>query len=232
VITIRKGSQRGRTKISWLDSKHTFSFGDYYDAAHMGHRTLRVINDDVVAPGQGFATHSHRDMEILSYVVHGQLEHRDSLGNGSTIRPGEVQRMTAGTGITHSEYNPSRADPVRFLQMWLLPIRNGLEPSYEQRAFALPERHNRLRLVASRDGRDESVTVHQNSDLYLAALEPGVCVEHGLARGHSAWLQVVRGNVTASGAALGEGDGAAILSLDRVEIVACDASEILLFDLA
>ena len=231
MITIRKGSERGRTKISWLDSKHTFSFGDYYDSAHMGYRTLRVINDDVVAPGQGFATHSHRDMEIISYVVDGELEHRDSLGNGSIIRPGELQLMSAGTGVTHSEYNPSRAEPVRFLQMWVLPVRSGLEPSYEQRAFAKSESHNRLRLVASRDGREASVTVHQDADLYLAALDPGAVVEHALARGRCAWVQVVRGGVTVSGAELGEGDGAAIQRSDRVEIVGRGPSEVLLFDL-
>lgn len=231
MITIRRGSERGRTETSWLDSRHTFSFGDYHDPAYMGFRTLRVINEDLIAPGQGFATHAHRDMEILSYVIHGELEHRDSLGNGSVIRAGEVQRMTAGTGVEHSEYNPSRTEAVRFLQMWVLPRRKGLAPSYEQRGFVGAEKHNRTLLVASENGREGSVTVHQDVDLYLAEVDAGAVVEHALAPERSAWLQVVCGAVAVSGAELAEGDGAAVRGLDRVEIAGRAVSEVLLFDL-
>ena len=229
---VRRAGERGRTALGWLDSKHTFSFAEYYDPAHMGFRSLRVINDDTVAPGGGFPTHSHRDMEIVSYIVAGELEHRDSLGTGSVIQPGEVQRMSAGTGVTHSEYNPSQSAPVRFLQIWILPERQGLAPSYEQRRFGGEGARDRLRLVASRDGRDGSVTVHQNAALYLSQLGPGAEVEHALADGRHAWVQVVRGGIELDGEMLSEGDGVAISAEPAVRVRGGrSGGEFLLFDL-
>jgi redox-sensitive bicupin YhaK (pirin superfamily) len=229
---IRPAAERGRTRLDWLDSRHSFSFGDYRDPGRMGFRALRVINEDRVEPGRGFDPHSHRDMEIVSYVLGGALEHRDSLGNGSQIRPGDVQRMSAGTGITHSEYNPSAAEPVHFLQIWLLPERGGLAPSYEQRHFAPAELRGGLRLVASRDGREESVRVHQDVRIYAALLEPGERASHALAPGRHAWLQVARGRVALGDAALAAGDGAALSGEPAVELVAAESSEVLVFDLA
>ena len=229
---IRPAAERGRTRLDWLDSRHSFSFGDYRDPGRMGFRALRVINEDRVEPGRGFDPHSHRDMEIVSYVLGGALEHRDSLGNGSQIRPGDVQRMSAGTGITHSEYNPSAAEPVHFLQIWLLPERGGLAPSYEQRHFAPAELRGGLRLVASRDGREESVRVHQDVRIYAALLEPGERASHALAPGRHAWLQVARGRVALGDAALAAGDGAALSGEPAVELVAAASSEVLVFDLA
>ena len=232
MMGIRPAAERGRTSLGWLDSRHTFSFGEYYDRAHMGFHAWRVINDDIVAPGRGFATHSHRDMEILSYIVAGELEHRDSLGTGSVIQAGEVQRMTAGTGVTHSEYNHSEASPVRFLQIWILPERAGLEPSYEQRRFGGEAARNRFQLVASRDGREGSVTVHQSVDVHLAALEPGAAIEQPLRHGGHGWLQVVRGGVEISAGVLGEGDGAAFESVTRVAVSSPNGGEVLLFDVS
>src|SRR5207247_2933582 len=193
MIAVRPSAERGRSELGWLSSRHTFSFADYLDPRHMGFRSLRVINEDRVQPGAGFPTHGHRDMEIVTYVVAGALEHKDSLGTGSVIRPGEVQRMTAGTGVTHSEYNPSRIEPVHFLQIWLLPERQGLTPGYEQQAFSAAEMQGRLRLVASRDGRDGSVTVHQDARILAARLAPGDELVHSLAPSRHAWVQVVRG---------------------------------------
>src|SRR5436309_6185661 len=209
MIVRRPANERGRTKIGWLDSWHSFSFGDYYDPAHVEFRSLRVLNDDWVAGGQGFGMHPHRDMEIITYMVSGALEHKDSLGTGSVIRPGEVQRMSAGTGIRHSEFNPSPTEPAHLLQIWLTPERRGLTPGYEQKAFPEAERRGRWRLVASPDGRDGSVTIHQDAELYVTLLEPGESATHELRPGRYAWGQVARGAVTVNGKPLAEGDGAA-----------------------
>ena len=205
MIRVRSADERGQTALDWLDSRHSFSFNDYYDPAHMGFRTLRVINDDKVAPAAGFGRHPHRDMEILTYVIRGALEHRDSLGSGEVLRPGEVQRMTAGTGIAHSEFNPSPTEPVHLLQIWLLPERRGLTPGYEQKPFPEAERRGRWRLVASRDGRDGSVTIHQDADVYATLLEPGESVRHELRPGRHAWVQVARGSAALNGRPLGAG---------------------------
>ena len=232
MITVRKNAERGRANFGWLDSRHSFSFGQYYDPSHMGFGDLRVINEDRVRGGGGFDPHAHRDMEIISYVLEGALEHKDSLGTGAVIRPGEVQRMSAGTGIRHSEYNASKTDPVHFLQIWILPERDGIEPGYEQRSFPTEERRGRLRLVASRDGRDGSVTVHQDADLYGSVLGEGERVAHTLSPGRQAWVQVARGGVTVNGTRLEQGDGAAISAEEKLEIAGTAAgSEILLFDL-
>jgi redox-sensitive bicupin YhaK (pirin superfamily) len=233
MITLRPASARGRTRIDWLDSRHTFSFGDYMDPAHMGFNALRVINDDRVKPGVGFGTHGHRDMEIVSYVLEGELGHKDSLGNGSTIRPGEVQRMTAGTGVLHSEMNPSREMPVHFLQIWIVPERRGLEPGYEQKAFAIEASHGRWLLVASRDGRDGSVTIHQDVAMYAARLNAGERAPVALREGRAAWLHVARGSVSFGGHTLREGDGAAIENERELDVTGAeDGGEVLLFDLA
>lgn len=230
MLTIRRSAERGRTALDWLDSRHSFSFADYYDPDHMGFRSLRVLNDDRVGPGGGFGMHPHRDMEILTYVLDGELVHRDSLGTGSTIRPGEVQRMTAGTGILHSEHNASDAEAVHLLQVWLLPERLGLRPGYEQKAFA--DLDGGLRLVASRDGRDGSLTIHQDADVYAARLGPSDPATHRLRPGRHAWLQVARGNVTLNGHALQAGDGAALNDEPAVELTTTDGAEVLVFDLA
>jgi redox-sensitive bicupin YhaK (pirin superfamily) len=232
MLTIRPAASRGRTAIDWLDSRHTFSFGDYYDPQWRGFRSLRVINDDRVAPGGGFDTHPHRDMEIITWVLAGALEHRDSLGNGSVIRPGDIQRMTAGTGILHSEFNPSPTDEVHLLQIWLFPEARGLTPGYEQKAFTQGALQNALRLVASQTGRDGSVTIHQDADVYVAALEHGKSVRHELRPGRFAWLQVARGSVGVSGRGLGTGDGVAVNDERWLEITGREGSEIVLFDLA
>jgi quercetin 2,3-dioxygenase len=232
MIRVRRGSERGHFDHGWLDTYHTFSFARYYDPRQMGFRALRVINEDRVAPGRGFGTHPHEDMEIVTYVLDGALEHRDSLGTGSTIRPGELQRMTAGTGIRHSEFNPSEAEPVHLYQIWLLPEREGLEPSYEQRAFPEEERRNRLRLVASPDERDGSLTIRQDARLYLASLDGDREVSHEVAPGRHAWLQVLRGGVSMNGLALSAGDGAAVSDESDLTIKADGPSEVLLFDLA
>ena len=232
MLTIRRHDERGRADLGWLDSRHTFSFGQYRDPRHMGFRSLRVINEDRVAPGQGFGSHSHSDMEIISYVLDGSLEHKDSLGNGAIILPGEIQRMTAGTGITHSEFNPSPSQTVHFLQIWILPDRSGLPPSYEQRHFPAAERQGRLRLVASPDGRDGSVSVHQDARLYLSHLGAGDTVLHPMAPGRHAWVQVASGAVTLNGASLLDGDGAALSDETQVEVGADTGAELLLFDLA
>jgi len=232
MIQIRRGSERGGTDLGWLDSRHTFSFGDYHDTEHMGFRTLRVLNDDRVRPGKGFGTHPHRDMEIVSIVLAGVLEHKDSLGNGSVIRPGDVQRMSAGTGVLHSEFNPSPADPTHFLQIWILPERSGLPPGYEQRAFSAAERSGRLRLVAARDGRDGAVTIHQDAEIWMALLAPGQRVAHSLRPGRHGWVQVASGEVRLGSARLGEGDGAALSGEAVAEIEAVSTAEVLVFDLA
>lgn len=231
MITLRPAAERGRTKLSWLDSAHTFSFNNYDDPRHVGFRQLRVINDDWVKPGAGFGTHGHRDMEILTYVLEGALEHQDSTGNGSVIRPGEVQRMSAGTGISHSEYNHARTEPVHFLQIWILPDRQGLQPSYAQCTFAPEELRGQWRLIAARDSREGAVTVHQDVDVLATQLEPGEHIGYRLKPGRHAWLQVARGAVTLNGIQLKAGDGAAISQEEGLELGADDGSEVLLFDL-
>lgn len=231
MITIIRSGERGSTHRDWLDSRHTFSFGDYRDPTRMGFGSLRVINEDRVIPGGGFPTHGHRDMEIVSYVLAGELEHRDSLGNGSSIHPGDVQRMSAGTGVTHSEYNPSRTDPVHFLQIWILPREAGLPPGYEQKAFPVAERRGRLRLVVSPDGREGSVTVHQDTFIYVAVLDPGGMVAYDLTPGRKAYVQVARGEVQVNGHGLRAGDGMALDGEARVRLESHSESELLLFDL-
>jgi redox-sensitive bicupin YhaK (pirin superfamily) len=232
MIIVRPAEERGVANFGWLDSRHTFSFGHYYDPRHMGIGALRVINDDRVAPGGGFDTHSHQDMEIISYVLEGAMEHQDSIGTGSVIRPGDVQRMTAGTGIAHSEFNHSRTEPVHFLQIWIVPERKGLEPGYEQKTFPLEERRGKARLVASRDGRDGSLTVHQDIDLYTSVLEAGDEVAIALRPERSAWVQVARGAVTLNGTGLKEGDGAAVFDTATLTLTSDTGGEVLVFDLA
>ena len=232
MIRVRKASERGHFDRGWLDTYHTFSFSRYYDPRHMGFRALRVINEDRVQPGRGFGTHGHEDMEIVTYVLSGALAHKDSLGTGSAVRPGELQRMTAGTGITHSEFNPSQTEPVHLYQIWLLPEREGLDPSYEQKAFSEEERHNRLRLVASPDGGDGSLTIRQDARLYLATLDEGHEVSKDIPSDRHAWLQVLRGSVSLNGQAISAGDGAAVSEESALAIRAESPSEVLLFDLA
>ena len=231
MITIRKADSRGHTLLDWLDSHHTFSFGDYYDPAAMGFSVLRVINDDVVAARGGFPTHPHNNMEIVTWVLSGALEHRDSMGNGSVIRPGDAQRMTAGTGVTHSEFNASKTEPVHLLQMWLLPDRRGLVPGYEQRNFAESERRGRMRLVASPDGADGSITIHQDARLYDGVLSAGEAIAHPLDAKRKGWLHVARGAIRVNDAMLKAGDGAAIENESALKLAASEQSEVLLFDL-
>jgi redox-sensitive bicupin YhaK (pirin superfamily) len=232
MVTIRKAGERGRFDHGWLDTSHSFSFASYYDPRHMGFRSLRVINEDFVKPGYGFGTHGHADMEIITYVVEGALEHKDSLGTGSIIRPGDVQRMTAGTGVRHSEFNPSKEEPVHLLQIWILPERDGLEPSYEQRAFGDDLKRGRLQVVASRDGRDGSVTINQDASVYASILEPGDRVEHRLGDGRGAWIQIVRGGVLVNGHRVAAGDGVAVENDERITLEGEEPAELLLFDLA
>jgi redox-sensitive bicupin YhaK (pirin superfamily) len=232
MLTVRRASERGRSQADWLDSRHTFSFADYVDPKHMGFGPLRVINEDVVAPGRGFGRHPHRDMEILSYVLEGALEHGDSMGTGSIIRPGDVQRMSAGTGVVHSERNHSATEPVHFLQIWIEPEARGLPPGYEQKRFD-DRKRNALRLIASRDGRDGSVTVHQDANLYAAALDAGATVTLALAPGRRAWVQVLEGDARVNGESLARGDGVATELEAALTIVGGrEPSEVLVFDLA
>ena len=231
-LSIRRAGERGRADHGWLLSYHTFSFADYYDPEHMGFRALRVINEDRVQPGRGFGAHSHRDMEIISYVLEGELEHKDSMGTSSIIRPGEVQRMSAGTGVTHSEFNASRSELVHFLQIWILPERPGGKPGYEQKAFPEAERKGKLRLVASPDGRDGSVTIRQDVTLHTGLLCTGEALRHALEPGRHAWVHVARGQVEIGGEQLEAGDAAAISDARGLELSGGDSSEVLLFDLA
>jgi len=231
MIDVRRAKERGHADHGWLDTWHTFSFSGYYDPRFMGFRVLRVINEDTVAPGQGFPPHGHRDMEIISYVLQGGLAHKDSLGTGSVIRPGEVQRMSAGTGVRHSEFNASDKDPVHFLQIWIEPARAGIAPGYEQKAFADADKRGRLRLVASPDGADGSLTIHQDARLYATVLAPGQAVAHPLARGRHAWVQVTRGTLSVNGEPLAQGDGAAISAEAIVSLTGETDAEALLFDL-
>jgi redox-sensitive bicupin YhaK (pirin superfamily) len=232
MITIRPAKERGGGDHGWLNTRHTFSFSDYYDPRHMGFRALRVINEDRVAPGRGFGTHGHRDMEILSYVVSGGLGHRDSMGNGEVIRPHEWQRMSAGTGVRHSEANASDEEPVHFYQIWILPESEAIRPDYEQKLFAPEEKAGRLRLVASRGGEDGSLKIHQDVKVYNSLLTAGAEVEHRLDEGRHAWVQVVSGAVSLNGTQLGEGDGAAVSDETSLTISARADAEVILFDLA
>lgn len=229
---VRYGSDRGHLNHGWLDTYHTFSFGDYQDPAQMGFRALRVINEDRVAPGQGFGMHGHRDMEIVTLVLEGALEHRDSLGNGEVLTPGELQRMTAGSGIRHSEFNPSATDAVHLYQIWLLPEQRGIVPSYEQRRFSLEEQLGRWQVVASRDAREGSLVIHQDATLFLATVPEGESLSKTFAANRHGWLQVLRGRVDVGGIELAAGDGLALSDERELEVRAGDRSELLLFDLA
>jgi redox-sensitive bicupin YhaK (pirin superfamily) len=233
MIAVRPAAERGTANFGWLDSRHTFSFGHYYDPDHMGFGALRVINEDRVAPGGGFDTHGHQDMEIISYVLDGALAHRDSIGTGSVIRPGDVQVMSAGTGIRHSEFNHSKTEPVHFLQIWMLPDKKGLAPRYDQKTFPNAEKRDRLRLVGSPDGRDGSILVHQDTEIYDALLSRGHAVAHDLKAGRKSWIQVVGGAVEVNGKAAVAGDGVAVEDEAVVSITArADDTEVLVFDLA
>jgi quercetin 2,3-dioxygenase len=235
MLKIRRASERGHADHGWLSSRHTFSFADYYDPAHMGFRALRVINEDRVAPGEGFPRHPHRDMEIVSYVLDGALAHRDSMGTGSTIRPGDVQRMSAGSGVAHSEYNASKADPVHFLQIWLMPSQRGIAPSYEQKTFTPEQKRAQLRVVAAADGRDGSVVLHTDATLYAGLFGPGESARLALAPGRHAWVHVARGSARVNGQDLAAGDAVALS--DESEVVVegrpeGEVGEVLVFDLA
>jgi redox-sensitive bicupin YhaK (pirin superfamily) len=233
MITLRPSHERGAANFGWLDSRHSFSFGNYYDPSNMGFATLRVINEDKVTPSKGFPTHGHRDMEIVTYVLDGALEHKDSIGNGSIMRPGDVQRMSAGTGILHSEFNASDTEPVHLLQIWMLPAETGIEPSYEQTYFSNEQKRGQLKLVGSRDGRDGSVTIHQDVNLYASVLDAGQAVTHEIQGDRQLWLQVARGALTLNGQTLSAGDGAAIAAETQLAIAAtADQTEFLLFDMA
>ena len=233
MIQIRRADERGHADHGWLNTYHTFSFSDYHDPKFMGFRSLRVINEDWVKPGHGFPTHPHRDMEIITYVLEGSLEHKDSMGTGSVIRPGEIQKMSAGTGIRHSEFNHSKSEPVHLLQIWILPEKNGLTPSYEQKTFPTEEKLNQLRIIASPDGNQGSVTIHQDARLYASILQSGTSVHHGLSSRRHAWIQIARGEVIVNGTRMRAGDGAAFEDDAAIEITGKHAqSEFLLFDLA
>ena len=234
MFTIRRAEDRGHADHGWLDTRHTFSFADYRDERFMGFSDLRVVNEDRVKAGQGFGTHGHRDMEILSYVLEGELAHRDSMGNGSTIRPGDVQRMSAGTGVTHSERNPSPTAPVHFLQIWILPADTGIRPGYEQRAFPFEERRGQLRLLASPFGRDGSITLHQDASMFGAILSPGQRVRHAIPAGRVAWVQVARGEVLVNGQRLRAGDGLAAVDEAGIDVAGAGSgdADVLVFDLA
>jgi redox-sensitive bicupin YhaK (pirin superfamily) len=234
MIALRPATERGHADHGWLNTYHSFSFADYYDPRHMGFRALRVINEDWVQPGRGFATHSHHDMEIITYVLEGALSHKDSMGNASVIRPGEVQRMSAGTGVRHSEFNPSANDPVHLLQIWILPSERGLTPSYEQKTFSTAEKLGKLRLIASEDGREGSVGIHQDASVFATLLPKGSKVVHQLEPNRHAYVHVARGDVLFNGKPLHAGDGAALTS-ETIELAGVsddDAAEVLLFDLA
>jgi len=232
MLTIRRAKDRGHANHGWLDSHHTFSFADYHEPRHMGFRALRVINDDTVAPGGGFGAHPHRDMEIISYVLEGALEHKDSMGTGSVIKPGDVQRMSAGTGVTHSEFNASRKDPVHFLQIWILPNERGVKPGYEQKTFGDEDRRGRLRLIASPGGRDGSVNLHADASVYATLLGAGDVVEHRVAKGRGAWVHVARGSLKMNGETLEAGDGASTEDAGGLVMEGVDGAEALVFDLA
>jgi quercetin 2,3-dioxygenase len=232
MINIRPSEERGGGDHGWLNTRHTFSFNTYHDPKFMGFRSLRVINEDHVAPGQGFPTHPHRDMEIITYVLDGALEHKDSLGTGSVIRPGDGQRMSAGSGLRHSEANPSKTEGAHFLQIWILPGRQGIKPSYEQKAFPTEEKRSKLRLIASPDGEGGSVTIHQDAKLYVTLLAPGETVTHQMEPDRHAWIQIAKGSVELNGKVLKQGDGAAISNEKQLTVKGMEDAEVLLFDLA
>lgn len=232
MLTLRPSAARGAFKNDWLDSKHTFSFGEYHDPEHMGFSDLRVINEDIVAPSGGFATHPHHDMEIVTYVMEGALEHKDSLGTGSVIRPGDVQRMSAGTGIKHSEFNPSPDAPVHLLQIWILPEKKGIAPSYAQENFAAKRKPGKLTLLVSKDGRDGSLSMNQDANMQVLDLNGGQSFEYKIPKGRVGWIQMARGNATLNDQKLGQGDGAAVSDETPLTFNATEKSEILLFDLA
>jgi redox-sensitive bicupin YhaK (pirin superfamily) len=232
MLTLRRAEDRGHADHGWLDTHHTFSFGDYHDAAQMGHGPLRVLNDDTVAPGGGFPTHGHQDMEIISYVIEGALEHKDSMGNGSVMRPGDVQRMSAGPGVRHSEFNASKKDPVHFLQIWILPKQNGLPSGYEQKMFKDEEKRGKWRLVASPDGSEGSVRIQQDARMYAALLSPGPALSHTVTAGRKGWLHVVRGSAQVNGQPLKAGDGLAIDGAETLSVTTADQGEVLLLDMA
>jgi redox-sensitive bicupin YhaK (pirin superfamily) len=232
MITIRKADQRGHADHGWLNTYHTFSFANYYDPEQMGFRALRVINEDRVQPAEGFPTHPHHDMEIITYVLEGALEHKDSMGNGSIIVPGEVQRMSAGTGITHSEFNHSRSELVHFLQIWIIPDKDGAKPGYEQKFYPDGEKRGKWRLIASADGRENSVTINRDVNLYAVLLEAGEEIVHVIPHNRHAWLQVARGQVVVNGQKLAHGDGLAASNEERLSVSGDGPSEVLLFDLA
>jgi redox-sensitive bicupin YhaK (pirin superfamily) len=232
MITVRHAGERGTANLGWLDSRHTFSFGHYYDPNQMGFGPLRVINEDRVRAGGGFDTHGHRDMEIISYVLEGALEHKDSIGTGSVIRPGDVQVMSAGTGIRHSEFNHSKKDPVHFLQIWVMPDRQGLKPRYDQKNFPDMGKRGRLRLVGSPDGRDGSIIIHQDAEIYASLLASGEAVTHVLRPGRRGWVQVVRGAIEVNGQSVSAGDGVAVRDEPELTVRSrADGSEVLVFDL-
>ena len=232
MITRRAAADRGHFDFGWLDTSHTFSFGEYYDPRHMGFRALRVINEDRVQPGRGFPTHGHRDMEIVSYVLGGSLQHRDSLGTGSVIRPGEVQRMSAGTGVTHSEFNPSPSEPVHFLQIWIVPDRRGYEPSYQQKTIGDSDKRGLLRLIAGPRGGGSAVTIHQDVRVYSGLLERDHEVVYELSEERHAWVQVAHGAITLNGQPLWQGDGAAVSAEPALRLIGLESAEVLVFDLS
>jgi len=232
MISVRKSSERGTANIGWLDSKHSFSFGNYHDPEFMGFGSLRVINEDWIEPGQGFGTHGHQDMEIVTYIIDGALEHKDNMQNGSVLRSGDVQRMTAGTGVRHSEFNHSQSEIVHLLQIWILPETQALDPGYEEKSFDRGDKTNRLRLIGSRDGRDGSLTIHQDMDLYATCLMAGARLVHTFEPDRQGWLQIVAGKISVDATSLSTGDGAAISELSRVNIKADSDAEVLLFDMA
>ena len=232
MLNLRKSAERGYFDYGWLKTYHTFSFADYFDREHMSFSSLRVINEDFVEAGKGFGTHPHRDMEIITYILEGQLAHKDSMGNGSTIKRGDVQRMSAGTGITHSEFNASQDEVVHLLQIWILPKYTGLQPSYEQKYFDVKEKQDRLRLVASPDGRDGAVTIHQDALMYAGILNNGRELDHSLASGRRAYAHVARGALKVNGKQLNAGDGAKITNENKIAFAAVEDAELLLFDLA
>lgn len=232
MITVRRSDDRGAVDMGWLKARHSFSFGDYYNPEHMGFGNLRVINEDRIEPAKGFGTHGHKDMEIVTYMIDGALEHRDSMGNGSVIRRGEVQRMSAGTGVMHSEFNHSPQDRAHLLQIWILPERSGIAPGWEEKLYAEDDKHNRLRLIASRDARDGSLQIHQSLDLFASVLDEGKALSHKLPDNHQGWIQVVSGRLAVNGTILDEGDGAAIEHLGELQMNAISKTEFLLFDMA
>ncbi len=231
MIQLRPSVERGHVRFDWLDTRHTFSFGDYYDPRHMGVSNLRVINDDIIAPGGGFPTHGHKDMEIVTYVLEGALTHKDSMGNGSTIAPGDVQHMSAGTGVRHSEYNASDAEPVHLLQIWLVPNRQGVRPGYRQEHFSADERSGRLALLVSPDGRDGSIPTYQDGLMYATLLDSGQSVELVLADGREGYVHLARGRAEVNGIAMGEGDGARLIGDSALKINGVEHAEVLVFDL-